>query len=589
MSPDYGVDFQVEVVDDETGDVTGIQFYVQLKSTRRKHRETLSQSIDLDDLNYWKGLALPVLIVIADLTQKELRFRWAHDLDPFNRAEAQRTMRFPFRSEDRWQTATHNELHRYAAASRAWREKEIRFPVSLSIRSSNEPGALTEQAVRNALRAELEPQDSLIRLNAQGQIEVEGLILKCERNETRIALPGTPHLVIDHSGGANWDPRFLGPELVTAIAVTLGRAGYPRAAARLAAVSVNRVRIDALAVMAVPVAMLLADGGMADDAIAFAEGLETAGQDWLQGWVMSYLSMSDSLDDGHRDRLLAAQLERFKRLEQTDSHEAATAAYNIAGHYRASSLHQEAVDWYERAAALNPDYRHRDYWNRELGGMLFLLGRFEDSTQAYAAAKELGDDYPLISFLYADALMHSGRYAEAAKSLGDIADLTGPQGVEAQLMLAGLETLVNELAIPEQQREPERALRLCERDSSAWRRALALDGLCPLAWKNKGMSENSTETLAIGAAMDRYNAQLWAAALLACAFADQHRFGRDLAGVARRYVGIELVEVLREFHQSAQFSQEVLDSTLAWYDAAEQSWSPGTIIRIHDSDFQPDR
>lgn len=77
IQPDYGLDLRVELA--RNGNVTGEEFYVQLKG-RRNVQVTSDPKIEVpiaqSTINYWLGKLHPVLIVVVDVPQKRFWFDW---------------------------------------------------------------------------------------------------------------------------------------------------------------------------------------------------------------------------------------------------------------------------------------------------------------------------------------------------------------------------------------------------------------------------------------------------------------------------------------------------------------------------------
>ncbi len=97
-------------------------------------------------------------------------------------------------------------------------------------------------------------------------------------------------------------------------------------------------------------------------------------------------------------------IERLEGGNRKDS--AASAHYNLANHLRAQrGPHgRAALKHYRLAARGDPIYRQRHYFWREVGGVLFGLGRFSDSARAYEkATRQEGESE--CTALRADALM----------------------------------------------------------------------------------------------------------------------------------------------------------------------------------------
>jgi Domain of unknown function (DUF4365) len=77
IQPDYGLDLRIELARD--GNVTGEEFYVQLKGRRNVNVTSAPQievSIAQSTINYWLGKLHPVLVVLVDVSQRRYWFNW---------------------------------------------------------------------------------------------------------------------------------------------------------------------------------------------------------------------------------------------------------------------------------------------------------------------------------------------------------------------------------------------------------------------------------------------------------------------------------------------------------------------------------
>lgn len=100
IKPDYGIDYLIEVF--KSGQSTGITFFVQLKGSEQKIvHDTFEKQFDVDNLNYYASLALPVLIVCVSTTTKQTWGIWANKLiKSLNLRPEQETVKLKFDSEN---------------------------------------------------------------------------------------------------------------------------------------------------------------------------------------------------------------------------------------------------------------------------------------------------------------------------------------------------------------------------------------------------------------------------------------------------------------------------------------------------------
>ena len=92
IAQDYGIDFRVEIPTNL--ELTGLEFYVQLKSRQRVSSRTPRVPVRPQTLNYWLGKLNPTLLVLVDTASGRCWFEWletAYDKYP-NRASEQQPL-----------------------------------------------------------------------------------------------------------------------------------------------------------------------------------------------------------------------------------------------------------------------------------------------------------------------------------------------------------------------------------------------------------------------------------------------------------------------------------------------------------------
>ena len=99
VDDDYGIDREVEIFDE--GRTTGLTFKVQLKASDRAARSGPSRRIDVERLEYWNSLDVPVLIAYLVVETGQLFGRWAHTIGREPGSDRQRrTMTLKFAAAD---------------------------------------------------------------------------------------------------------------------------------------------------------------------------------------------------------------------------------------------------------------------------------------------------------------------------------------------------------------------------------------------------------------------------------------------------------------------------------------------------------
>lgn len=181
---------------------------------------------------------------------------------------------------------------------------------------------------------------------------------------------------------------------------------------------------------------------------------------------------------------------------QEDEEFSAAQAYNLGNSLLGQSDYRGALKSYLRAARLNPDYRKRPYFNREIATCIFEIGHFVCATKFYRAALDYGDLNNTRAYL-ADALLWSGRYAESLSEFEEYRNTSSspdPLWLLRENLLAA-NAVDNDLISQSRKIDASRVLAdvsNVENQEDALlqlEKSLKLDFLNGLAWHNLGSSQ----------------------------------------------------------------------------------------------------
>jgi len=118
ITPDYGLDGLVELFD-ESGKAQGDFFFVQLKSSDKiEISEALAIRIRRDTAEYYRSLALPVLMVVFHCPSKKLFTRW-FKLESKEIEQAGETLTFRLAEGDHWDEQTYSQIAGHCLTLRA--------------------------------------------------------------------------------------------------------------------------------------------------------------------------------------------------------------------------------------------------------------------------------------------------------------------------------------------------------------------------------------------------------------------------------------------------------------------------------------
>lgn len=554
---DYGIDGEVEVFD-AAHEATGIQFLVQLKATDEEDvGKALRRSILHGHASYYRSLALPVLMVRYVDEEEALYTKWFHSYDSYGTKPDARSLTFRWATEDRWTDARPAELAAEARAFLALRSAALLLPMGfdLDIVTSDAWG-LTPAEISIALRAAAEVRRDVVRMEAGEPTPGGGrLVVRPNRLAVELATVTSATLHIDERYAPGPLAETLARDVLALGALAFEHVGQGGVAGRMAwsFLAGSSLLFDEAAVFALAAAM--SNARMVREALELSEALDTPTPSNTSVWFTTpALAHARSLSPDeveHYRRTLRARIER--REAAGELIEAAREYHNLANHHRNRAEPVEAVELYERARKRDPEYEQRQHFWEEYAGVLFGAHRYDDAVTAYERALDLGAD-SWSAALRADALLFTGRYADALEAFAVVNSTRGDEGRDAEWELKArvLHEIVEVRGIDRQARRSQEAERLAgtvaeepqpglEQAREILGRALEFDALSPLAWVNLGFAAAQTgEEEAAGtaflaaAALAEWDAPAWACAFMYAALTPDPELARAILVTGRR-------------------------------------------------------
>jgi tetratricopeptide (TPR) repeat protein len=490
--PDYGVDAQVEIFE-EDGAPTGLVFAVQLKATD-SDEQIPPVRLSHEKVAYYRSLPDPLLIVRYMSRSATLYTRWLHSFDPYYETTTDAGIVLRFSLEEAWTTGTPSAIRREVEAFRFFRSPALPLPIALHV-VTEEPTVHGRTAAEwlVALRAIAEPAADVIDLRGDPPTAL-GASLILRANAVVVSLGGTTSATFHVEDELAPEALEALPfdSLVTA-ALALNQAGHIDLASRLlrafapASRSILLPQVGFLAASVFAAARRVREALDVAEAVALREEPEADAA--ATAVALAALNAAPHMtpdertgyDDFHRKRIARAEVGRVNL---------GSAHYNYANHLRTSGRPRLAIRQYRLAAKFDPGYRERPYFWRELGSSLYLEGRYADAAAALGKAVAL-DDYPRTRALHGDALMFAGQFRAAEEVFSSYLDDHPPGAAEWRLKRQAVAALRSDFgdASP---RDPARAVALVEEAQSspteeALRAALVVDPLCGLGWFNLGV------------------------------------------------------------------------------------------------------
>lgn len=420
---DYGIDLEVEIFD-ENENATGLMFFVQLKATDDATKER-KVSIPVDRILYLQSFDVPSILVRYCAATKRLFWKWTFDaLSDVTEGNASATVVF----DQMWQIDT--PLHVASTLVMIKRLKNPRKAEKLIIGVSTVLSARKSLLVRGALSAVV---DRLPFLSlADSEPGALALDIKFTEGQIRIALTPIGFLEIDLNDFSEQRIKVVLAYGLAAVFTRMGLHSHATAAARFC--SEDQEQGSVHPELAYFACLALQDDPISSVRTALKNGLQRS-DNWAHG---AFLTALLSSKDKSPQSEMAGEIFFQAALGESgnDLSTWGNLQYSM-GNFRASRWrHRSAIYAFNQARKARPRYFDSEYFFSEVGGSLFLAGRFRCSAKAYQAALRLGDS-PRTAFRLADALLFSGEYARAYSLLTSL-DLKGGESFASEAKLKAM-------------------------------------------------------------------------------------------------------------------------------------------------------
>ncbi len=498
--PDNGIDGSVEEFE-KNDQATGLRYSVQLKATDEEKLGTaLKRSIPIGHAAYYNAHPLPILMVRYMASTGDFYVRWWHNPLPGKSAPKSeaKTFTFHWSEDDKFEESDSTRIAEEARGFLELRSSTLKLPVQLEAVVEDPDWELTAAEIELALDAAARERADVVEMKsaeANGKIGVRGQRLEIELFGTLVA---SMELEEDYDPGD--EAEQLAVDLMALTATALARWGQNDLAARM-----TPTFFPGSTLSRDPQAALLLSGAMTaarrvSDALEVAEEIDRTAKDSEMNTSVLFTLVSHrhaaSLSTAEKAEYATAIERRIERRNSDgEAVEASREMISLGNLHRYDQDGPKALELYEGAAKLDPDYLKRVHYWRELGGVLFFCDRFAESADAYAKAIELGGE-AWDEILRADALMFAGEYREGREALAEvIPELQSVErGAEYPLKHVMLNHLVEEMGLESQTRDIAGAYavmgevismdRETEREAqeARSREALELDALNPGAW-----------------------------------------------------------------------------------------------------------
>lgn len=519
LSHDYGIDGEVEVF--EEARATGLVFKVQLKAT---DTDSMEVRLRISQANYLRALEEPVLVVLYRAKDLALYARWFQSFDPYRDKQSKSGLTFLFDEGHSWSDETAAKLRRDLEIRRIIRPGgALPFKLWISTPVTGLVCGVDIAQIRIAILEAFSEFGDIVRLvderDALGSLRITPEVCSVD---VRSLASSTVHY--PEPWPSDPAPGQAVADAMTCVGIVLERFGIQEAAGRLFARFARDSSIVNSSEMVTSIASCLERTGRFIEALALVEEAQEANPseaEQLRMFASLLFSSTRPWLDETQGQAVVDYLENRHSSAETDSRRG-EASYNLANWLQSIGRRQEALGWYERAAAEEPDYLARDYFHAELGGSLFETRRHAEAAASYERALELREDDQLRALL-ADALLMAGRYAEARVHFDQVLtspDIASPEWNLKLRALDSIQAVADEAQARDEDAAHETLRRLDESSGldqirAMCHMALESDALCVDAWARIGFAEmergstDSLEPLLVAAVVARSSPELW--------------------------------------------------------------------------------
>ncbi|WFR94135.1 DUF4365 domain-containing protein [Rhizobium tumorigenes] len=398
---DYGVDLEVELFTPQGLD-TGLIFNVQSKGTEN---ENVSDKVRIrsETLKYLNSFDVPAIIFRHCSVTNRSYWMWAEHASRKAKADT-RSVTIKFDPNNVWDDETPDRIAFALNCLRLLkkREKWTRFPISWHAASPTEVNRynafiepllmalpFTDQARgSDGIPIHLGLDSGILTLSIATLYETSVVSASDDKNDLAACLC---YLLIKLLVDLNFDRHAE-------------RAAEYCHAARLIAPSRELSSVAALALLEVP--------SKAVD-LALMNGLQIE-QDQYMSLFAAALNLSTRNFDNISNEVIIFFNESIAC--QKGKFNTSGLSYSLGNYLRSQKKYKLAIRCYNDARKSDSSYLSRTYFYRDLGGILFMSGRYRCASVAYSRLIGM-EDTPNARLLLADAYLSQKKYTDAERVL----------------------------------------------------------------------------------------------------------------------------------------------------------------------------
>lgn len=426
---DYGTDLEVEIFEND-GTATGLMFYVQLRGTDDRAKET-STTLSLEQLRYFHQLDVPTLLVRFCRPTSKFHYKWHFEIHPTPKQETQKSLTVNFSINQQWSDESLPALASDLMIARRAKKLNDHGFVSLKADSSNLGASKTfelkiaiQQATemcRTIVPADTSPDDRhlplllfetdssiAIRCGKLTGIEIPKAVFGDERSTA--LLYGA--CIVSSDIGCTHQAQEIARSILQHKLVVTDQFLAFRAAWALQSTPADFVDFALLNSLEDP-------SSPANPILTMAmvsASQKTDNRDWLHDWFNAVRQFA---------------------IQNDLQGPAAATLYNQGNVALQTANFADAVRYYNQARKLRPEYLTSDYFLQEFGGALYNSRHYQPASKLYASAitdTSSATDWHRLG----DAQLLSGEIGLATKSYetAEVSQRLCPEKFSSQLKLS---------------------------------------------------------------------------------------------------------------------------------------------------------
>jgi len=389
IKPDYGIDFLVEIF--EGGESTGKTFFVQLKgSTQAISNNTFEKPFTVDNLKYYNSLTLPVLIVCVSVLTQQVWGIWSNNLLNSRKIK------------DNQKTLTLSLDEKFIIDEIFFQNISSKLNtlnnIGILINTNDEKGKLLNTNILNWIDEFYSDTVSTTFNNLPNHLEIDYSTTESDKININITMDASSKKIIVENITIDdpflYKPKFdktivnnFNKDILFAIAIGLAKYDIKGSLGILIQI-IDKLDfnnhdkyflLDPLGLLALSKAKneLYLFNNFAKKII------ELDLYDLFFFFDLAYFTIESPILQNYRIENLNSIID--KKIENGLT---GTCHYNLGNIYKGMSNQDKAIYHYFKARKIYPEYLKRNYWWKEVAGLLFAKGHYHWSEIFYKKSLE---------------------------------------------------------------------------------------------------------------------------------------------------------------------------------------------------------